>query len=134
MGNNVVAHDVMHGKSIARITDGRGGDVTERHRAIFAQGSDPGIGGRWHNRAQQPNRHRTVEFLDEAVDVGALRPPAQAADSHHFVLFRHVYHDRRDSGELHHVAVYDPQRHPRRNPSVDGVAACFQNIEPSLGR
>ena len=98
------------------------------------QSGDPGVGGCRHNRTQQTNRHAAVEFLYETLDACVFGPPAQAADRHDLVLLGQVDHDRRHAGKLHHIAVDNTQRHSRRNPGIDRVAAGLQNVESSLGR
>ena len=134
MGDNIVAHDVMHRKPFPGIANGCRRYLAERHGAVSLQGGDPGVGGGRHNRTQQTNRHAAVVFLYETLDACVFRPPAQAADRHNLVLLGQVDHDRRDAGKLHHIAMDNAQCHSCRNPGIDRVAAGFQDVESSLGR
>ena len=134
MGGEVLEHHVVHREPLARIPDRGRRDVAEAHRAVTAEGEDPGVGGGRHDGAEDAGRHVAVELRDEAVERGGARPPAEAAHGHHPVLLREMDHDRGDPRELHHVAVHHAEGEPGRHPGVDGVAARFEDFVAGLRR
>ena len=134
MGGEVPGHQRVNRKPFVRVAKRGRCDIGERHRAVPPERGDPGIGRGGDDGPQDAIRDPPPEFGDETFERCGPRPPAESADRRDPVLVGKVDHDRRDTGELHQIAVQHAEGDPRRDPGVDGVAARFEHLVARLRR
>ncbi|MDT4824057.1 hypothetical protein FQZ97_573000 [compost metagenome] len=125
-------HQRVHDEAVAGQPYRTGGDVAEAHRAEAFQGSNPGVGRRWNDGAQDAGRYRAAVLFQECFQPGRLGPIAQARDAGHAARAGLVDQDGRDAAEVHDVALHDAQRDPGRHARIDRVAAGLQDVHAGL--
>ena len=108
--------------------------IAEAHGAPALQRLDPGIGRRWHHRAQQAARDLAAVALHEIVGRHQLGPHAQAADRENLPALGVVEDDRRHAGDIDEVALQHAERDAGGDAGVDGVATRLQHRKSRVRR
>jgi hypothetical protein len=76
----------------------------------------------------------SAKFIPESTDIGLLRPNAETVEGDHTACSGHSDHDRRNTGKIDDITLYNAEDKAARDTGVDRIAAPFQNKKGSMGR